>query len=182
MQKEHPDWWSKLEPALRAYDPDRRIVLTVLILDNTAELSERVCVPVSTTGGYVVRRDRTVLLHAAAAQAVPRPRKGKAVWFQADEPKVSLAFQRDNVFTCARPECRKPEKKENEFRRCAGCSFTPYCSKECQRADYSRHQAVCPRKDLAKKGKSRPHSESALDQHTHIDRGKGDQQSSSATP
>ena len=38
--------------------------------------------------------------------------------------------------------CKAPPPKRKMFRKCAACKVTPYCSKECQKANWDAHRCV----------------------------------------
>ncbi|KXX76225.1 Tudor domain-containing protein 1 [Madurella mycetomatis] len=47
--------------------------------------------------------------------------------------------------------CRKTPP-EVTLKRCAKCSLTPYCSRDCQKADWKAHKKVCGRNDSTAAG------------------------------
>jgi hypothetical protein len=42
---------------------------------------------------------------------------------------------------CAK--CKTLEKSEKQFKKCARCGFVFYCSKVCQKNDWSNHKKIC---------------------------------------
>lgn len=61
-------------------------------------------------------------------------------WFElnGNQPgRVGLGF-------CSDTNCGRPETRENEFRKCAGCGDVKYCSRGCQAHDWNvRHKMEC---------------------------------------
>lgn len=53
-----------------------------------------------------------------------------------ESPKLSLKAHR----ACA--NCHKKEASTGSFPHCERCK-TPYCSRECQRANWSTHEPIC---------------------------------------
>ncbi|KAL8123277.1 hypothetical protein AgCh_011306 [Apium graveolens] len=58
-------------------------------------------------------------------------------WFENKTGRVGLGFCSDSI-------CGRPETRENEFRKCAGCGDVKYCSRGCQAHDWKvRHKVEC---------------------------------------
>merc|ERR1712167_509214 len=53
-------------------------------------------------------------------------------------PKTGLAM---DLLSCQ--NCRKEELKPRAFQKCARCKLVMYCSRECQKADWSSHKQNC---------------------------------------
>ncbi|KAK1357942.1 HCP-like superfamily protein with MYND-type zinc finger [Heracleum sosnowskyi] len=58
-------------------------------------------------------------------------------WFENGSGRVGLSM-------CSDMNCGRPETREKEFRKCAGCGDVKYCSRGCQAHDWKvRHKMEC---------------------------------------
>lgn len=56
------------------------------------------------------------------------------------------ATERSNAQDTPELKCNargKPEPKDNSLKQCAKCRAEHYCSRECQKADWKKHNKVC---------------------------------------
>jgi len=59
-----------------------------------------------------------------------------------EKMKSDSAFGKARALVkCA--NCKTLEKSEKQFKKCACCGFVFYCSKVCQRNDWSNHKQIC---------------------------------------
>eukprot|EP00667_Euglena_gracilis_P009437 EG_transcript_9592 len=47
------------------------------------------------------------------------------------------------VDQCGNPHCGKSESSPQEHKRCSACAWVKYCSKDCQRSDWTKHREIC---------------------------------------
>jgi hypothetical protein len=47
------------------------------------------------------------------------------------------------VDQCSNPHCGRAEASPQEHKRCSACAWVKYCSKECQRSDWTKHRVIC---------------------------------------
>ena len=65
----------------------------------------------------------------------------------ADIQKERERHEREARHKCSWVECDKHEVEvpRSELKTCAGCGETRYCSRACQKNDWSRHKPACRR-------------------------------------
>ena len=66
-----------------------------------------------------------------------------------DDPRLSGADVQAKypvLFTGAqnlKKKCQACEVQAEDMKKCSGCGFYSYCSKDCQRKDWAKHKGIC---------------------------------------
>lgn len=110
----------------------KRLAVTVWILTrcNGGQHPERVDIPMDDNkimllAAFLVFPDGTMKQEGWLHAVVKNPR-----------PPCPTLIPRCSV-------CFKPTPPREKPKKCAGCRWIPYCSRECQRQDWPSHRAIC---------------------------------------
>lgn len=134
--------WPRVGPFVDAMDPKNEMIVVVMMFEQIA----------------MQGRDWLTCAKFTLADTLPLPKHarlyaapGSSMLEQTAEAKKAKQDAMKGLCYCQLPSCSKVEAIAYQFQKCGQCRLAPYCSKACQKQDWSRHKEECVPKTASQK-------------------------------